>query len=198
MRVNFTASYSSRRVFPENKDVVVAVRQDHKSDVVRILFNPAEFEEIGIDISTAAIKVLYQEPEGEVKVGATTGQLLSSGLYAADWAITSDVTDQANSVTFSVAVKVVDGEDVEAAWYSVPQLFKIYDTITDTDGPYVIDEGEEATVSEQILALQNTVSTLQQTIRTLTDTLDQAVEQIHNLEQDMGYTLAIESMPDGN
>lgn len=195
MRVNYTASYSSRNIYPERKDTVVAVRQDHKSDVVRVIFDPTEFAEIGIDITTAAIKILYQEPEGDVRVGATTGGMLSTGKYAADWAITSDVTDQANSVKFSVVVKVVDGDDVTAAWYSVPQTFKIYDTITDTDGPYVIDEGEEATVSEQILSLQNAVRSLQATVRSQSDLIDGLTERITALETDMGYTMAIESLP---
>ena len=195
MRVNYIVSYSSRRVFPENNNVVVAVRQDHKSDVIRFVFDPAEFAEVGIDISNASIKVLYKEPEGDTKVGATTGHTLPANKYAADWAITSDVTDQANSVTFSLVVKMIDGQDVDAAWYSVPQTFKIYDTITDVDGPYEVDEDEEATASEQILALQNAVTTLQQANSLMSDTIEALTERLSAAERDLGYTMAIESLP---
>lgn len=170
MRVNFIASSTTRKVYPEDKNGIVAVRQDHKSDIVRILFKPEEFEEVGIDITTAVIKVLYIEPEGETKVATTTGTLLDNGQFAADWEITGDITDQANSVNFVVVVKAIEADEVKAAWYSVTSSFKIFDTLDDADGPYSDDISEDASAMDQLLALQAEIEALKARVAALEST----------------------------
>ena len=167
MRVNFIASSVSRKVYPEDKNGIVAVRQDHKSDVVRVLFKPEEFEDVGIDISTAVIKILYIEPEGETKVATTTGTMLPNGYFAADWEITGDITDQANSVNFVVVVKVIENEEVKAAWFSVTSSFKIFDTLDDADGPYEDDITQDASAVEMLLSLQSQFAALEARVAAL-------------------------------
>lgn len=167
MRVNFIASSVSRKVYPEDKNGIVAVRQDHKSDVVRVLFKPEEFEDVGIDISTAVIKILYIEPEGETKVATTTGTMLPNGYFAADWEITGDITDQANSVNFVVVVKVIENEEVKAAWFSVTSSFKIFDTLDDADGPYEDDITQDASAVEMLLSLQSQLAALEARVAAL-------------------------------
>lgn len=167
MRVNFIASSVSRKVYPEDKNGIVAVRQDHKSDIVRILFKPEEFEDVGIDISTAVIKILYIEPEGETKVATTTGTMLPNGYFAADWEITGDITDQANSVNFVVVVKVIENEEVKAAWFSVTSSFKIFDTLDDADGPYEDDITQDASAVEMLLSLRSALTALEARVAAL-------------------------------
>ena len=160
MRVNFIASSATRKVYPEDKNGIVAVRQDHKSDIIRILFRPEEFDEVGIDISTAMIKIIYVEPEGTTKVAPTTGQMVENGYYAADWAITGDITDQANSVNFVVVVKTIVNETVTAAWYSVTSSFRIFDTLDDVEGPFEDDVTEDPTASDLLLSLRSQIVAL--------------------------------------
>lgn len=204
MRVKFIANYASRQIYPADRNQVVAVRQDHNADVIRIVLNPSDFEDVGINLANAAKKIVYKEPGGDInestesKVVAPVGTPLDDGTYAVDWTITGDVTDQSNRVVFALIIQEIDDDVVTAAWYSVPSAFSIADTLDDVDGPYVVPVEEEATASEQISALQNTVAALQITITELTSALEAAKSRITSVETDMGYTLGLESLPATN
>lgn len=201
MRVNFIANYASRQIYPADRNSVIAVRQDHNSDVIRIILKPSDFEDVGIDVVNAAKKIVYKEPDGDAeestnsKAAAPVGTLLDDGTYAVDWTLTGDITDQSNRVIFALIIQEIESDVVTAAWYSVPTAFNIVDTLDDVDGPYVVPEEEEASASEQISALQNTVAAMQQSITDLQESLTTAVGRITALEADMGYTLGLESLP---
>lgn len=137
-------------------NAVVAVRQDSSVDVIRMSFDPAEFN--NITLGSVAVKFLYVDETAVVKA-YSTGTELDSGVYWSDWEITDDVVDAEGNITFAVKLAIIDDGVITQEWFSRPQTFKVYDTLTDSNTPAGETSSEQATNAEKIAALESELAT---------------------------------------
>lgn len=137
-------------------NAVVAVRQDNSVDIIRMAFDPAEFN--NITLGSAAVKFLYVDETGTVKA-YSAGTELDSGMYWSDWELTSDVVDHEGNITFAVKLATIEDNVITQGWFSRPQTFKVYDTLTDSNTPSGETAEEQATNAEKIAALESELST---------------------------------------
>lgn len=166
MIVNFIANYGTR-VLKKEKEKVVAVRQDKNVNIVRVVFQPGDFSDVGINLASAVKKVLYidhLEEEETVKANTATGSTLDDGTYAVDWRVPASACSKTGEIRFALEIQMLSGTEIAAAWFSLPCLFQVVETLTDAD----IDDDEEpeehATNAERIAALTETVNDLKSRI----------------------------------
>lgn len=180
--LSFTCNGLTRRLqLVEN--AVVAVRQDSNVDTVRMIFRPDEFN--NISLATVSVKFLYVDTDGEIKA-YQTGTTPDGGVYVADWELTDDVVDDAGYINFAVKLAVVNGDTVEKQWFSIPNTFRVYDSVDDTNNPPGETAAEQATNAEKIAQLQSQLGTATSDLSSLTSTVAIQGAQIEDVRDAVG------------
>lgn len=167
MILSFTCNGLTRRI-QRLENAVVAVRQDSNVDTVRMIFRPEEYN--NINLASVSVKFLYVDTNGEIKA-YQTGTTPDSGVYVADWELTDDVVDDAGYINFAVKLAVVNGDAVEKQWFSIPDTFRVYDSVDDTNNPPGETAAEQATNAEKIAQLQSQLGTATSELSSLTSTV---------------------------
>lgn len=165
--LGFTCNGLTRRI-QRVENAVVAVRQDSNVDTVRMIFRPEEYN--NINLASVSVKFLYVDTDGEIKA-YQTGTTPDGGVYVADWELTDDVVDDAGYINFAVKLAVVNGDTVEKQWFSIPDTFRVYDSVDDTNNPPGETAAEQATNAEKIAQLQSQLGTATSELEGLTNTV---------------------------
>ena len=165
--LSFTCNGLTRKI-QRLENAVVAVRQDSNVDTVRMIFRPEEFN--NISLATVSVKFLYVDTNGEIKA-YPSGTTPDGGVYVADWELTDDVVDDAGYINFAVKLAVVNGDTIEKQWFSIPDSFRVYDSVDDTNNPPGETAAEQATNAEKIAQLQSQLGTATSELSSLTSTV---------------------------
>lgn len=181
MILDFTCN-GLTRIIQRVENAVVAVRQDYAVDTVRMIFRPEEFN--NISLATVSVKFLYVDTDGEIKA-YQTGTTPDGGVYVADWELTDDVVDDAGYINFAVKLAVVNGDTVEKQWFSIPDTFRVYDSVDDTNNPPGETAAEQATNAEKIAQLQSQLGTATSDISSLTATATLLQAQLNTLSDNI-------------
>jgi hypothetical protein len=195
--LSFTCNGLTRRI-QRLENAVVAVRQDSNVDTVRMIFRPEEYN--NINLASVSVKFLYVDTDGEIKA-YQTGTTPDGGVYVADWELTDDVVDDAGYINFAVKLAVVNGDTVEKQWFSIPDTFRVYDSVDDTNNPPGETAAEQATNAEKIAQLQSQLGTATSELASLTSTValqGAALDTIGANYKNLGASTAIPSNSDLN
>ena len=165
--LGFTCNGLTRRI-QRVENAVVAVRQDSNVDTVRMIFRPEEYN--NINLASVSVKFLYVDTDEEIKA-YQTGTTPDGGVYVADWELTDDVVDDAGYINFAVKLAVVIDDTVEKQWFSIPDTFRVYDSVDDTNNPPGETAAEQATNAEKIAQLQSQLGTATDELSSLANTV---------------------------
>lgn len=191
--LSFTCNGLTRRI-QRVENAVVAVRQDYAVDTVRMIFRPEEFN--NIPLASVSVKFLYVDTDGEIKA-YQTGTTPDGGVYTADWELTDDVVDDAGYINFAVKLAAVNGDTVEKQWFSIPDTFRVYDSVDDTNNPPGETAAEQATNAEKIAQLQSGLGQTNSTLSQVQADLDAAEAALDALNSRFLYFQDANSAEDG-
>ena len=178
MILTFLCNGLTRRL-QKVENAVVAVRQDNSVDTIRIAMRQEEFN--NIDLSEVSVKMLYVDEEGTTKA-YQTGTDPVDGVYYADWELTSDVVDAEGNVTFAVKLAIVENGNVVKEWFSIPETFRVYDSLDDSNNPPGETESEQATNAERIAQLTSELGTTNSNLSALGASVDSIDTRVTNVE----------------